>query len=55
MVLGEREVGSVGSTAISPARGPIALALLRREAEPGSEVAVGSAGVRAEVVALPFA
>ena len=55
VVLGEREVGSVGSTAISPARGPIALALLRREAEPGAEVAVGASGARAEVVTLPFA
>ena len=55
VMLGEREVGSIGSTAISPARGAIALALLRREAEPGSEVAVGVSGARAEVVTLPFA
>jgi folate-binding protein YgfZ len=38
--LGERELGTVGTAVISPARGPIALAILRREAEPGSEVEV---------------
>ena len=32
---GEREVGSIGSVCVSPARGPIALAVLRREVEPG--------------------
>ena len=30
---------------ISPARGPLALAILRREAEPGSEVLVGDTTV----------
>jgi folate-binding protein YgfZ len=50
--LGEREVGRVGSAAASPRFGPIALAILRREAEPGITVAVGDA--TAEVVALPF-
>jgi tRNA-modifying protein YgfZ len=53
--LGERVVGAVGSSAISPALGPIALALLRREAEPGATVAVGATGLPAEVVVLPFA
>ncbi len=52
--LGEREVGRVGSVAASPALGPIALALVRREAEPGSKLAVGDAGVTALVVELPF-
>ena len=33
--LGEREVGRLGSVVESPAHGPIALALVRREAEPG--------------------
>jgi hypothetical protein len=33
--------------------GPIALALVRREAEPGAAVAVGEDGT-AEVVELPF-
>jgi folate-binding protein YgfZ len=37
---GEREVGAVGTAVLSPSRGPIALAILRREAEPGGEVEV---------------
>jgi folate-binding protein YgfZ len=52
--LGERVVGPLGSTAVSPRLGPIALALVRREAEPGATVAVGASGVGAEVLALPF-
>jgi folate-binding protein YgfZ len=52
--LGEKEVGAVGSAAVSPALGPVGLAILRREAEPGATVAVGEDGVTAEVVALPF-
>ena len=51
--LGERELGQVGTAVLSPARGPIALAIVRREAEPGATVAVGD-GVDAEVVELPF-
>jgi len=50
--LGERVVGALGSEALSPTFGPIALAVLRREAEPGSTVEVG--GAQAEVVSLPF-
>jgi tRNA-modifying protein YgfZ len=53
--LGDREVGRTGTAVISPAHGPIALAVLRREAEPGSTVAVGDEGIGAEVVKLPFA
>jgi folate-binding protein YgfZ len=52
--LGEKEVGTLGSAAVSPAFGPIGLAILRREAEPGATLAVGEDGVTAEVVALPF-
>jgi folate-binding protein YgfZ len=52
--LGEKEVGRLGSAAVSPAHGRIGLAIIRREAEPGSELAVGEDGVTAEVVALPF-
>lgn len=52
--VGEKEVGTIGSAAISPALGPVGLAILRREAEPGATVAVGEDGVTAEVVALPF-
>jgi tRNA-modifying protein YgfZ len=54
LLLGEKEVGEVGSAAVSPAFGPIGLAILRREAEPGVTLAVGEDGVTAEVVALPF-
>ena len=54
VTLGEKEVGEVGSAAVSPAHGPIGLAILRREAEPDATVAVGEDGVTAEVVALPF-
>ena len=54
IVLGDREVGRVGSTAVSPVHGPIALALMRREAAPGDTVSVGEAGARAVVVDLPF-
>lgn len=52
--LGEKEVGRLGGAALSPALGPIGLAILRREAEPGATVVVGEDGVTAEVVALPF-
>jgi len=51
--LGERELGLIGTAAISPAHGPIALAILRREAEPGTVVSVGDAA-SGEVVELPF-
>jgi folate-binding protein YgfZ len=53
--LGEREVGRVGTAVVSPARGPIALAIVRREAGPGDRVEVGEAGAEAKVVELPFA
>ncbi len=52
--LGEKPVGAIGSSCLSPARGPIALAIVRREAEPGTELAVGEDGVTARVVDLPF-
>jgi folate-binding protein YgfZ len=52
--LGERVVGVVASATVSPALGPIALALVRREAEPGSRLSLGSDGAAAEVVELPF-
>jgi folate-binding protein YgfZ len=53
--LGERVVGRVGSAVVSPVHGPIALAIVRREAGPGDELAVGDGGATAEVVDLPFA
>ncbi len=52
--LGEKEVGHLGGAAVSPALGPIGLAIVRREAEPGTELAVGEDGVTARVVDLPF-
>lgn len=45
-------VGRIGSVVRSPAHGPIALGLVRREAEPGTTVAAGTA--TATVVDLPF-
>ena len=52
--LGEKEVGRLGTVVVSPLHGPIALAIVRREAEPGDAVAVGDGDVTAEVVELPF-
>ncbi|HEX8690226.1 MAG TPA: glycine cleavage T C-terminal barrel domain-containing protein [Solirubrobacterales bacterium] len=52
--LGEKEVGRVGSACVSPAHGPIGLAIVRREAEPGAELLAGEDGVTARVVDLPF-
>jgi tRNA-modifying protein YgfZ len=52
--LGDREVGRLGSVAISPGHGPIALAIVRREAAPGDTLAVGDGAVSAQVVELPF-
>jgi tRNA-modifying protein YgfZ len=50
--LGEKVVGTVGSVVVSPAHGPIALALVRREANPGDTVAVD--GATATIVDVPF-
>lgn len=52
--LGEREVGAIGTACVSPALGPIALAVVRREASPGDRVEVGQGAGRGEVVELPF-
>jgi folate-binding protein YgfZ len=54
LLAGEKEVGKVGGSCVSPIHGPIALAILRREAEPGTELLVGEDGVTARVVDLPF-
>jgi tRNA-modifying protein YgfZ len=54
IMLGDREVGRIGTAVLSPAHGPIALAVIRREAEPGARVEVGEPGVAAEVVDVPF-
>lgn len=56
----DRELGRVGTAVLSPAHGPIALAILRREVEPGDTVVIESvdgsaeAPVSARVVELPF-
>ena len=52
--LGERAVGALGSSCVSPRYGAIGLALVRREAAPGDVVAVGPDGASATVVELPF-
>jgi folate-binding protein YgfZ len=52
LALGEREVGTLGSSVVSPRHGPIGLALIRREASPGDELVAGEA--TATVVELPF-
>jgi tRNA-modifying protein YgfZ len=51
--LGEKQLGEVGTAVVSPALGPVALAIVRREAQPGTAVTVGD-GPEAEVVELPF-
>jgi folate-binding protein YgfZ len=51
--LGEKEVGRVGSSVVSPTHGPIALAIVRREANPGDEIAVGDTAT-ATLTELPF-
>jgi folate-binding protein YgfZ len=54
LILGDKEVGKIGTAALSPALGPIALAIVRREAQEGDTLTVGDQGTTAEVVELPF-
>jgi folate-binding protein YgfZ len=54
IVLGDRELGRIGTACLSPALGPIALAIVRREAAEGEQLAVGADGVTAELAELPF-
>jgi tRNA-modifying protein YgfZ len=54
LVLGEKVVGRLATVVESPAFGPIALALVRREAAPGDTVAVSDGTVTAHIVDLPF-
>jgi tRNA-modifying protein YgfZ len=50
--LGEKVVGKLGTVVVSPDHGPIALALIRREANPGDRVvANGATGL---IVEVPF-
>jgi tRNA-modifying protein YgfZ len=51
---GGRELGRIGTACLSPAHGPIALAIVRREAGPGDRVKVGEDAIGAEIVELPF-
>ena len=51
VLAGDREVGVIGTAVISPAEGPLALAILRREVAPGDEVSIGD-GVAAVVEAV---
>jgi folate-binding protein YgfZ len=53
--LGGRPVGRLGSSVLSPVHGTIGLALVRREAEPGTTVSVDTDGASALVTELPFA
>ena len=55
IVFADKVVGRLASIADSPVFGPIALALVRREAEPGSDVLIGADQIDAVVVELPFA
>jgi len=50
-----RPVGRLGSSVVSPRLGPIALALVRREAAPGALLRVGGEGVTGTLAELPFA
>ena len=54
IALDGRELGQIGTAVISPAQGPIALAVIRREAVPGARVEVGEKRVAAEVMEPPF-
>ncbi|MDX6718214.1 MAG: Glycine cleavage T-protein C-terminal barrel domain, partial [Solirubrobacteraceae bacterium] len=53
LTLGERVVGRLSSSVVSPTHGPIALALVRREAAVGETLDV-EGGAGGEVVELPF-
>lgn len=50
-----RAVGQLTSSVVSPTLGPIGLALVRREAEPGATLSAGDGDATATVVELPFA
>jgi tRNA-modifying protein YgfZ len=53
LTLGDREVGTLATSVVSPRYGPIGLAIVRREAETGARVEV-EGGFSAEVAELPF-
>ncbi len=51
---GDRTVGTVTSSAVHPALGPVALATVRKEAEDGSELTAEGIAGPVQVVPLPF-
>jgi folate-binding protein YgfZ len=51
--LEEREVGALGTSVVSPRYGPIALAVVRREAQPGDVLRVGEGEIEATVAPSP--
>jgi tRNA-modifying protein YgfZ len=53
--LGEREVGRLTSSVLSPPLGPIGLALVRVQAEPGCTLSLDGHAASAVVTELPFA
>jgi folate-binding protein YgfZ len=55
LLLDGKELGRIGTSCISPALGPIGLAIVRREADPGDVVEAGTSGATATIVSLPFA
>jgi tRNA-modifying protein YgfZ len=55
VAFGDKQVATIGSSCVSPVHGPIALALVRREAAVGDQVLVGPGHQPATVVELPFA
>jgi tRNA-modifying protein YgfZ len=54
LLQGDKQVALVGSVTSSPRVGPIALALVRREAEAGALLATADGAIHATVVDLPF-
>jgi folate-binding protein YgfZ len=54
LLLDSAQAGVLGSFAASPRLGLIGLALLRREAEPGTVLTAGGGALSATVVELPF-
>ncbi len=52
--LGEKPVGRLSSSVLSPRFGPIGLGLVRSEAQVGASVSVGDGAQSATVVELPF-
>ena len=53
LLLDERGVGRLASSAVSPRLGPIGLAIVRREAEVGAQLRVDGSAATATVGELP--